>query len=98
MPDLMQRPVTEWDAFYTAVLTQVGSERLRRIKSRLYEQLELIHEAIEDLEEIKDLFLPVPDRALFARDIECQVEELVQEGQLLSLQIEVLTGLLGENV
>lgn len=95
MPELLNRPVKEWDAFYGAVLEHEGTGRLRTIKARLYDKLELIHDEIEDLEDLKETVFQAftPD---VCRDIDKQVEDLVQQGQAISLQIEVLTRLLGE--
>lgn len=89
-----QAEIATWQAYYAALMEQDGPERLRRIKSRLYEKLESLNEEIESLEEDRE--------RLFMRDarlspfIEREVEGLLSTGREASIRLETVIGLLGE--
>lgn len=89
-----QEEIATWQAYYAALLDQDGPERLRRIKHRLYEKLESLNEEIESLEEDRE--------RIFARDarispfIEREVERLLVTGREVSIRLETVIGLLGE--
>lgn len=89
-----QAGITTWRAYYSALMDQEGAERLRRVKSRLYEKLESINEEIESLEEDRE--------RIFGRDLELspfiegEVEGLITTGREVSIRLETVIGLLGE--
>lgn len=83
-----------WQAYYSALLEQEGPERLRRVKSGLYEKLESINEEIDSLEEDRErFFVRHPEIAPF---IEQEVEGLIDTGREISIRLETVIGLLGE--
>jgi hypothetical protein len=86
--------ISTWQAYYTVLLEQDGMERLRRIKSRLYEKLESLNEEIESLEEDRErIFGRHPQISPF---IEREVEGLLSTGREVSIRLETVIGLLGE--
>ncbi|MNK51669.1 hypothetical protein D3C87_705830 [compost metagenome] len=86
--------IATWRAYYSALLAQEGAERLRRVKSRLYEKLESINEEIESLEEDRErIFGRQPEIVTF---IEREVESLITTGREVSIRLETVIGLLGE--
>lgn len=83
-----------WQAYYSALWEQEGAERLRRVKHGLYDQLESIHEEIESLEEDRErIFGRHPELSAF---IEREVEGLITAGREVSIRLETVIGLLGE--
>jgi len=89
-----QAGIETWQAYYSALLAQEGAERLRRVKSRLYEKLESINEEIESLEEDRErIFGRQPEIVTF---IEREVESLITTGREASIRLETVIGLLGE--
>jgi len=89
-----QSGITTWQAYYSALMAQEGADRLRRVKSRLYEKLESINEEIESLEEDRErIFGRHPEISPF---IEHEVEGLITTGREVSIRLETVIGLLGE--
>jgi len=89
-----QEGIATWQAYYSALMVQEGADRLRRVKSRLYEKLESINEEIESLEEDRErIFGRQPEVVTF---IECEVEDLITTGREVSIRLETVIGLLGE--
>ena len=81
--------ISTWQAYYTVLLEQDGMERLRRIKSRLYEKLESLNEEIESLEEDRErIFGRHPQISPFIG--------LLSTGREVSIRLETVIGLLGE--
>lgn len=85
----------DWMTYYTTLRDKLGVDKLRRIKSRLYEKLETINGEIDELEEDKELHFQ-PDHPEFLSFIEHQIEALVTSGQQVSIQLETVIGLLEE--
>lgn len=86
--------ITTWQAYYSALMVQEGADRLRRVKHRLYEKLESINEEIESLEEDRErIFGRHPEISPF---IEREVEGLITTGREVSIRLETVIGLLGE--
>ncbi|GEM_PF-2323381 len=86
--------ISTWHAYYATLLELEGTDRLRRIKSRLYEKLETINAEIESLEEDRE--------RIFGRHVEIspfierEVEALLKTGRQASIRLETVIGLLGE--
>lgn len=85
----------DWMTYYATLRDKLGVDKLRRIKSRLYEKLETINGEIDELEEDKELHF-FPDHPEFVPFIEQQIEALVTVGQQVSIQLETVIGLLEE--
>lgn len=89
-----QAGLATWQEYYTGLLEQEGMERLRRVKGQLYEKLESINEEIESLEEDRErIFGRHPVLSPF---IEQEVEGLITTGREVSIRLETVIGLLGE--
>lgn len=86
--------IATWQAYYSVLLEQEGVERLRRVKSRLYEKLESINEEIESLEEDRERIFG--RHAEISPFIEQEVESLLTTGREVSIRLETVIGLLGE--
>lgn len=87
--------VHDWMTYYSTLRDKLGVDKLRRVKSRLYEKLETINEEIDELEEDKELHF-LPEHPEFVQFIDQQIEELVASGRLVSIQLETVIGLLEE--
>lgn len=87
--------VNDWTTYYSTLRDKLGVDKLRRIKSRLYEKLETINGEIDELEEDKELHF-LPEHPEFIPFIEAQIEALVTSGQQVSIQLETVIGLLEE--
>lgn len=86
--------IETWQSYYSALLEAEGVDRLRRVKSRLYEKLESINEEIESLEDDRERFFGRhPEISPF---IEKEVEGLISTGREVSIRLETVIGLLGE--
>lgn len=85
----------DWMTYYTTLRDKLGVDKLRRVKSRLYEKLETINGEIDELEEDKELHFQ-PDHPEFIPFIEQQIEALVTSGRQVSIQLETVIGLLEE--
>lgn len=86
----------DWATYYAVIQEKQGNEKLRRIKSRLYEKLEAINDEIDDLEEQKELFL-VPEHPELVPFIDQQVEALLTAGRAISIQLERVIGMLEDH-
>lgn len=86
----------DWMTYYTTLRDKLGVDKLRRVKSRLYEKLETINGEIDELEEDKELHF-LPEHPEFVPFIEQQIETLVTSGQQVSIQLETVIGLLEES-
>ncbi|MBO9539644.1 hypothetical protein J7643_03525 [bacterium] len=86
----------DWSTYFTVILEKQGRDKLRRVKTRLYEKLEAINEEIDDMEEQKELFL-LPEHPELVPFIDQQVETLLSAGRALSIQLEQVIGLLEED-
>ncbi|MNY42556.1 hypothetical protein D3C86_1774590 [compost metagenome] len=77
----------DWATYYAVIFEKQGKDRLRRIKTRLYEKLEAINEELDDLEEQKEVLL-VPEHPELVPFIDQQVEALLTAGRAISIQLE----------
>lgn len=87
MSPMTATPTQDWARYYAVVLEKQGQDKLRRLKTRLYEKLEAINEEIDDLEEQKEVLL-VPEHPELVPFIDQQVEALLSTGRALSIQLE----------
>lgn len=95
MPTTATTTTKDWSSYYTLMAELEGMDKLRRIKTRLYEKLEAINEEIEELEEDKErLFMPKHPHCTAL--IEHEVEQLIAIGRDVSIQLETIIGILGE--
>jgi hypothetical protein len=90
--DAASRP-TDWLTYYEILRDKLGVDKLRRIKTRLYEKLENINGELDELEEDKELHFQ-PGYPEFAAFIDQQVESLLTAGREVSIQLETVIGLL----
>lgn len=86
----------DWSTYYAVILEKQGLDKLRRIKTRLYEKLETINEEIDDIEEQKELFL-IPEHPALVPLIDQQIEALLSAGRAISIQLERVIGMLEED-
>jgi hypothetical protein len=85
----------DWHSYYETLRDKRGLDKLRRIKSRLYEKLESINGEIDELEEDKELHF-LPDHPEFVPFLDQQIEALLASGREVSIQLETVIGLLDE--
>lgn len=85
----------DWMTYYAILHEKQGLDKLRRIKSRLYEKLETINGEIDELEEDKELHF-APEHPEFVPFIDQQIETLLASGREVSIQLETVIGLLSE--
>lgn len=90
----IQAGLSTWQTYYGLLLETEGTERLRRIKGRLYETLETINAEIESLEEDRERIFG--RHAEIASFLEQEVERLIATGREISIRLETVIGLLGE--
>lgn len=93
MPHTASTQVHDWTSYYQILSERQGPERLRRIKTRLYEKLEVINDEIDELEADKELFCNV-EFPEFVPLLDQQVEELLTSGRQVSIQLETVIELL----
>lgn len=87
------QPIQDWTAYYQILAERQGPERLRRLKARLYEKLEVINEEIDELEADKELFCIV-EHPEYVPMLDAQVERLLAAGREASIQLEVVIELM----
>lgn len=95
MTEMTTTQGVDWIAYYGVLREKLGRDKLRRIKSRLYEKLETINGEIDELEEDKELHF-LPQHPEFATFIDAQVEQLLADGRAVSIQLETVIGLIEE--